>query len=101
MGRDTHVLEFASGAAGFEGRNTRSIYDLAGRPLWRDVSDQGVSWSDALLRDERIYGYDGAGRVSTETWQPEGAAAGTPTLSTGYGYDQAGNRTSIVWPKAT
>lgn len=61
-GRDYHVTEYDNGATGFEGRNVRAGLDLAGRPVWRDVSTQGATWDDALLRDVRLYVYDDAGR---------------------------------------
>jgi RHS repeat-associated protein len=101
MGRDYHVREHAQGQEGmmWRGRNSRAAYDLAGRPVWRDVSDQHTTtdtFDDALLRDVRTYGYDTAGRLVSDRWRPEGPAGISFTL--GYGYDPTGNKTSIVWP---
>ncbi|MDQ7812065.1 transglutaminase domain-containing protein, partial [Brevundimonas sp.] len=103
VGRDFHVREFALGDEGymFKGRNSRASYDLAGRPVWRDVSTQTTltaTFDDALRRDIRNYGYDTAGRLTSDQWRPEGAAG--ISFTTGYGYDAASNRTSITWPGA-
>lgn len=101
-GRDYHVREFEAADVGisWRGRNSRASYDLAGRPVWRDVSTQtstnGV-FDAALTRDVRYYTYDAAARLTTDQWQPDGTSSG-PTLSLTYGYDAAGNRTSITWP---
>lgn len=100
MGRDMHVQEYVNGATGFEGRSSRGAYDLAGRPVWRDVSTQGVTFDADLLRDIRTYGYDGAGRLTADQVQPEGSGSGAITLAIGYDYDLVGNRTSITWPGA-
>jgi YD repeat-containing protein len=84
MGRDYHVQEFNNGSTGFAGRNTRAAYDLAGRPIWRDVSTQtstGMTWDDTLLRDVRNYAYDTAGRLVTDQVKPEGIGSGALTLS--------------------
>lgn len=102
MGRDFHVREFDAADAAYQwkGRNSRASYDLAGRPVWRDVSTQtttGGSFDGSLLRDVRYYAYDPAGRLTTDQWQPDGLSSG-PTLSFAYGYDAAGNRTSVTWP---
>ena len=102
-GRDFHVREYALGdeAYMFKGRNIRASYDLAGRPVWRDVSTQTTlttTFDDALRRDIRNYGYDVAGRMTSEQWRPDGAAG--ISFTTGYGYDLANNRTSIAWPGA-
>lgn len=102
-GRDFHVREFAALDKDymFKGRNSRASYDLAGRPVWRDVSTQTTlttTFDDSLRRDVRNYGYDTAGRMTSEQWRPEGV--GGISFTTGYGYDVAGNRTSIVWPGA-
>ena len=101
MGRDYHVREHAQGQEGmmWRGRNSRASYDLAGRPVWRDVSDQHTTtatFDDALLRDVRTYGYDPAGRLVSDRWQAEGPSGMSFTF--GYGYDLAGNKTSITWP---
>lgn len=62
-GRDYHVWEYEEGAAQMVGRHIRASYDLAGRPVWRDVSVQTSStWSDTHLREVRGYGYDAANR---------------------------------------
>lgn len=101
-GRDYHVWEHQNGAANMVGRHIRAAYDLAGRPVWRDVSVQPTStWSDAHLREVRTYGYDAAGRLTTDQVRPEGNGGSNPlTLVFTYGYDAAGNRTSIQWPDA-
>tara|TARA_R110002051_G_scaffold41530_7_gene86145 strand:+ start:29961 stop:36506 length:6546 start_codon:yes stop_codon:yes gene_type:complete len=103
IGRDFHVREFddADKTYMFKGRNSRASYDLAGRPVWRDVSSQttlATSFDDALTRDIRNYGYDPAGRMTSEQWRPEGVPG--ISFTTGYGYDLAGNRTSVTWPAA-
>lgn len=98
LGRDSHVIEYNSGSTGFAGRNTRAAYDLAGRPIWRDVSTQVATngtFDTGLLRDVRAYGYDDAGRLVTDQVKPEG---GTLTYVLTYDYDPSGNRTSITWP---
>ncbi|MEJ6790949.1 RHS repeat-associated core domain-containing protein [Brevundimonas sp. BR2-1] len=105
VGRDFHVREFAEADKTymFKGRNSRASYDLAGRPVWRDVSTQTTlttTFDDALRRDVRNYGYDTAGRMTSEQWRPDGAASGAISFTTGYGYDAANNRTSITWPGA-
>ena len=101
-GRDYHVWEHQAGAANMVGRHIRASYDLAGRPVWRDVSVQPTStWSDTHLREVRTYGYDAAGRLTTDQVRPEGNGGSNPlTLVFTYGYDAAGNRTSIQWPDA-
>lgn len=98
-GRDYHVTEYDNGAVGFEGRHVRAGLDLAGRPVWRDVSTQvsQTAFDDTLLRDVRTYAYDDAGRLTHDQVKPEGYGAG-PTQLLQYGYDKAGNRTSISWP---
>lgn len=103
MGRDYLVREFLATEAGhtWQGRVNQAAYDRAGRPVLRHVSTQvGSSWNDALRRDVRSYTYDTAGRVTGETWRPDGTAAGTPSIAMGYGYDLAGNRTTMTWPGA-
>ena len=50
------------------------------------------------MRDIRTYGYDGAGRVTTDAIRPNDLTMGSTTLTLTYGYDAAGNRTSITWP---
>jgi RHS repeat-associated protein len=102
-GRDFHVREFAETDKDYmyKGRNSRASYDLAGRPVWRDVSTQTTlttTFDDSLRRDVRNYGYDPAGRMTSEQWRPEGV--GGISFTTGYGYDAANNRTSIAWPGA-
>ncbi|WP_374596964.1 RHS repeat-associated core domain-containing protein [Brevundimonas sp.] len=101
MGRDFHVREHAQAQAGerWSGRNSRASYDLAGRPVWRDVSSQTTTtttFDEGLLRDVRTYGYDTAGRLISDRWRPEGPSGMSFTV--GYGYDQNGNKTSIAWP---
>ena len=101
MGRDYHVREHAQAQEGqmWSGRNSRASYDLAGRPVWRDVSSQTTTtatFDEALLRDVRNYGYDPAGRLVSDRWRPEGPAGMSFTV--GYGYDPTGNKTSIAWP---
>lgn len=103
VGRDFHVREYveADEAYKYKGRNSRASYDLAGRPVWRDVSTQTTqttTFDDSLRRDVRNYGYDAAGRLTSEQWRPDGVASGAISFTTGYGYDLANNRTSIVWP---
>jgi len=105
MGRDYHVREHsqANAAYAWTGRNSRASYDLAGRPIWRDVSSQtttGATFDDALRRDVRTYGYT-AGLLTTDQWRPEGVGTGKPTLAFLYGYaDGRGNRTSVTWVDA-
>lgn len=102
MGRDFHVREFEVGDAAYQwkGRNSRASYDLAGRPIWRDVSTQtttGATFDGSLRRDVRTYDNDGVGRVSGEQWRPDGVDTG-PNIGLTYGYwDGRGNRTAIYW----
>jgi RHS repeat-associated protein len=99
QGRMYHLIEGNSAGTIFLGRNIRTSFDRAGRPVWRDVSTQPTTTFDsAHVRDVRNYGYDPAGRMTSEQWRPEGV--GGISFTTGYGYDVAGNRTSIVWPGA-
>ncbi|MBJ7484084.1 RHS repeat-associated core domain-containing protein [Brevundimonas sp.] len=104
IGRPHHVWEApntaASPASWPNGRHARVNYDPAGKPVYRDVSDQGNGvWEDGLLRDKRTYGFDAAGRVTVDVVQPfNGGMAAGQSLAIGYGYDSAGNRTSITWP---
>ncbi|WP_162938765.1 RHS repeat-associated core domain-containing protein [Brevundimonas naejangsanensis] len=98
-GRIQQVWEHDAGAPYLKGRNTRTGYDLAGRPVWKDVSTQpNPQWDESLRRDVHIYGYDTAGRPTTDQVQPMDAAIGNATKTLTYGYDAAGNRTSIKWP---
>lgn len=99
LGRIHHVWEHDAGAPYLKGRNTRTGYDLAGRPVWKDVSTQPTeAWDESLRRDVHIYGYDVAGRATTDQVQPMDAAIGSASKTLTYGYDAAGNRTSITWP---
>lgn|GEM_PF-1214590 len=103
MGRDFHVREYANSETAYKyrGRNSRANYDLAGRPVWRAVSNQTTqtnTYDEALNRDVRTYSYDQAGRLTSEQWRPEGVAG--ISFTTGYGYDTVSNRTSITWPGA-
>lgn len=106
LGRIHHVWETneyanAQGSRDYlKGRNTRTGYDLAGRIVWKDVSNQPTTtWNDALRRDVHIYGYDAAGRPTQDQVQPlDPAISGSVTKLLTYGYDAAGNRTSITWP---
>ena len=99
MGRIHHVWEHGASDPYLKGRNTRTGYDLAGRPVWKDVSNQPTAtWNEALRRDVHIYGYDAAGRPTTDQVQPMDAAIGNVAKTLTYGYDAAGNRTSIKWP---
>lgn len=99
MGRINHVWEHGASDPYLKGRNTRTGYDLAGRPVWKDVSTQPTAtWNEALRRDVHIYGYDSAGRATTDQVQPMDAAIGSVAKTLTYGYDAAGNRTSIKWP---
>lgn len=104
MGRDFHVREYASGQKSYRwrGRNSRASYDLAGRPVWREVSTQttaSATYDNALARDVRNYSYDDdpLRRLTAEQWRPEGV--GGISYTTGYAYeDGRGNRTSITQP---
>lgn len=59
------------------GRITRTSYDLAGRTAGRDLSTQtSTTWDDSLFRDFHTYGYDGAGRATTDQWWPYPNSAG-------------------------
>ena len=100
IGRINHVWEnHETERVWMKGRNTRTGYDLAGRPVWKDVSTQpNPQWDEALRRDVHIYGYDAAGRATVDQLQPMDAAIGSATRTLTYGYDAAGNRTSIAWP---
>jgi len=99
MGRIHHVWEHGASDPYLKGRNTRTGYDLVGRPVWKDVSTQPTAtWNEALRRDVHIYGYDSAGRATTDQVQPMDAAIGSVAKTLTYGYDAAGNRTSIKWP---
>ena len=101
MGRVHRVWEHAAGALADVGRITRTSFDLAGRPVWTDVSTQTSStWDDGLLRDIRTYGYDPAGRVEFDRITPNNGTMGSTQQVLTYGYDQANNRTSIQWPDA-
>ncbi len=105
LGRDFHVREHTQADENYQwkGRNSRAAYDLAGRPVWRDVSTQsttGTTFNTALLRDVRNYQYT-AGFLTTDQWRPDGTATNKPNLSFTYGYaDGRGNRTSVSWPVA-
>lgn len=104
MGRDYQVREFLDGQEDYQwtGRNTRAALDLAGRPVWRDVSSQTTTTStfdNTLVRDLRNYGYDAASRLTSDRWRPEGTS-GTIDLTLGYLYDPDSNRTRITWPDA-
>lgn len=105
LGRDFHVREYADSEKTYKyrGRNSRASYDLAGRPVWRDMSNQTTTtttFDDSLRRDVRNYTYnDPLGRLTAEQWRPEGV--GGISYTTGYGYaDGRGNRTSITQPQA-
>lgn len=104
MGRDYQVREYAAGdgALDWKGRNTRAALDLAGRPVWRDVSNQTTTTStfdNTLVRDLRNYGYDVASRLTSDRWRPEGTS-GSVDLTLSYQYDADSNRTRITWPDA-
>ena len=98
-GRLFHTWESSPNPSGQQGRHVRLTLDHAGRPIRKDVSDQTSStWQEGLVRDIRTYGYDGAGRVTTDAIRPNDLTMGSTTLTLTYGYDAAGNRTSITWP---
>ncbi|WP_216361273.1 RHS repeat-associated core domain-containing protein [Caulobacter mirabilis] len=82
------------------GRLSRNTYDLAGRRVFKDVSQQTTAgvFDVALIRDVRIYSYDPAGRVTNDLFYPENQTSGGPWFQFVYGYDAAGNRTSVQWP---
>jgi RHS repeat-associated protein len=101
LGRIDRVWEHAPAAAYPVGRITRTSYDYAGRPTLTDVSTQTTTtWNNALLRDIRTYGYDGAGRVQYDRITPNNGAMGSTQLVMTYGYDKSNNRVSIKWPDA-
>jgi len=110
-GRATHLWEYTASdvltsttqtALWPKGRVTRTSYDLGGRVVWKDVSQQASSgtFDDAAMRDRRAYSYDAAGRVTQDEVKPEYGVTPSLTLTYQYGYDAAGNRTSIQWPDA-
>jgi RHS repeat-associated protein len=98
VGRVAHIHEPNWGEAWPNGRSSRVNFDLAGRAMYRDVSQQvnGV-WDSALERDQRWYGYDAAGRMSGECVRPNNGSMGANSLCTNYGYDASGNRTHMQW----
>ena len=105
-GRDRHVWERPGPVAttpatadpdtvSGPGRHSRANYDLAGRPVYRDVSTQtALVWDASLLREVRTYAYDTPGRVITDSVTSDGIS-GLYTLQ--YAYDAAGNRSQIRW----
>lgn len=105
-GRDRHVWERPGPVAttpatadpdtvSGPGRHSRANYDLAGRPVYRDVSTQtALVWDASLLREVRTYAYDAPGRVITDSVTSDGIS-GLYTLQ--YVYDAAGNRSQIRW----
>lgn len=110
-GRTTHLWEYTAAdvltsttetALWPKGRVARTSYDLGGRVVWKDVSQQGASgtFSNAALRDRRAYAYDGVGWVTQDEIKPEFGTTPSLTLAYQYGYDLVGNRTSIQWPDA-
>jgi len=101
LGRVTHHWERDDSADAWpKGRVTRTSYDLAGRKVWSDVSQQatGGVFDGAPLRDGRYYVYDAAGRVTLDRVQPHHGLTTSLQFDYTYGYDAAGNRTSIQWP---
>jgi RHS repeat-associated protein len=110
-GRTTHLWEYTAAdvltsttqtALWPKGRVARTSYDLGGRVVWKDVSQQATSgtFADAAVKDRRAYGYDAAGRVTQDQIAPDYGTAPSFTLQYAYAYDPAGNRTSIQWPDA-
>lgn len=98
-GRLFHTWETDPVPDGEKGRHVRIGMDLAGRPVWKDVSSQETAtWDDDFLRDIHTYVYDVAGQLYTDTVQPNNGAMGTNSLQIRYMYDWAGNRILIKWP---
>lgn len=98
LGRDFQIWEHDANQNWPVGRHVRASFDLASRPVWREVSHQTAATFDATLaREVRTYGYDAAGRVTQDQVKPLGSTSSQTQLFT-YGYDAAGNRTSITWP---
>lgn len=98
LGRDFQVWEHDANQNWPVGRHVRASFDLASRPVWREVSHQtAATFDETLAREVRTYGYDAAGRVTQDQVKPLGSASSQTQLFT-YGYDGASNRISITWP---
>jgi len=100
LGRSDRTWElFSTDPVWPHGRQTKTSFDLAGRPMWTAVSTQtGSTYDPALERDVRTYQYDAAGRVELDRIQPNNGTMGANQLVLTYGYDKTNNRTSIQWP---
>ena len=83
LNRGTSATFSANAAA-----NLAYSYDLLNRPLSVGYSTAGMS--------SLAYGWDALSRLSTETIYAVGQGSGARTMT--YGYDAAGDRTSITWP---
>ena len=78
---------------------TRYSYDLAGRDLAIETSEGSLPGGEALTAVRVDYRYDTAGRVQAQTTTGYGISGDVETeLHASYGYDAAGNLTSIRYP---
>jgi RHS repeat-associated protein len=96
-GRIYHQWEFATWTDPWEsGRHVATAFDLAGRLNQKQVSANAGSEFDIGARDIQVHHYDNVGRVHQTITYPRGSMEWN-ALSLNYGYDDAGNRTSIQW----